>query len=101
MLLGYCLSDSEMVPVAPIITGITFAFTFHNFCYEVFIYIYIYIYIYLNLLSSFLITFLFPGIATSINMHVLFFFIIITDCDLLFSSLLLLLLLGVWRDQSV
>jgi hypothetical protein len=24
-----CLSDSEMVPVAPIITGITFAFTFH------------------------------------------------------------------------
>ena len=28
MLLRYCLSDSEMVPVAPI-TGITFAFTFH------------------------------------------------------------------------
>ena len=29
MLLRYCLSDLEMVPVAPIITGITFAFTFH------------------------------------------------------------------------
>jgi len=29
ILLRYCLSDLEMVPVAPIITGITFAFTFH------------------------------------------------------------------------
>ena len=29
MLLSYCLSDCEMVPVAPIITGITFAYTFH------------------------------------------------------------------------
>jgi hypothetical protein len=26
---GYCLSDSEIVPLAPIITGITFSFTFH------------------------------------------------------------------------
>jgi hypothetical protein len=32
MLLGYCLSDSEMVPVAPVITGITFIFTFHMRC---------------------------------------------------------------------
>jgi hypothetical protein len=29
MLLTYFLNDSEMVPVAPIITGITFVFTFH------------------------------------------------------------------------
>ena len=29
MLLRYCLSDFEMVPVPHIITGITFAFTFH------------------------------------------------------------------------
>ena len=29
MLLRYCLSDFEMVPVAPVITKITFAFTFH------------------------------------------------------------------------
>ena len=28
-MLRYCQSDFEMVPVAPIITGITFAFTFH------------------------------------------------------------------------
>ena len=29
MLLGYCLSDFKMVPVAPVITGITFVSTFH------------------------------------------------------------------------
>jgi hypothetical protein len=29
MFLRYCLSDFEMVPVAPIITGITVAFTIH------------------------------------------------------------------------
>ena len=29
MLLTYFLNDFEMVPVAPIITGITFVFTFH------------------------------------------------------------------------
>jgi hypothetical protein len=29
MLLTYFLNDYEMVPVAPIITGITFVFTFH------------------------------------------------------------------------
>jgi len=29
MLLRYCISDFEVVPVAPVITGITFAFTFH------------------------------------------------------------------------
>jgi len=29
MLLRYCLSDFEMVPVAHIVTGITFAVTFH------------------------------------------------------------------------
>jgi hypothetical protein len=29
MLLSYCLSDFEMIPVTPIITGIIFAFTFH------------------------------------------------------------------------
>jgi hypothetical protein len=29
MVLRYCRSDFEMVPVAPVVTGITFAFTFH------------------------------------------------------------------------
>jgi glycerol-3-phosphate O-acyltransferase len=29
MLLRYCLRDNEIVPVSPIITGITFAVIFH------------------------------------------------------------------------
>jgi hypothetical protein len=32
MLLTYFLNDFEIVPVAPIITGITLAFTFHMCC---------------------------------------------------------------------
>ena len=55
------------VPVAPIITGITFVFTFHmrrisivrSLCFRIFS-------------ASFLITFLSPEIATSINIHVPF-----------------------------
>ena len=35
MLLMYFLNDSEIVPVAPIITGITFVFTFHVRCISV------------------------------------------------------------------
>jgi hypothetical protein len=68
MLLRYCLSDFEMVPVAHIITGIILAFTFHM-CW-----------IYFKIFSAyFLITFLSPGTATFINMHVHFF--IMTDYD--------------------
>jgi hypothetical protein len=32
MLLTYFLNDFEIAPVAPIITGITFVFTFHMHC---------------------------------------------------------------------
>ena len=35
MLLTYFLNDSEIVPVAPIITGITFVFTFHMRCISI------------------------------------------------------------------
>jgi hypothetical protein len=35
MLLMYFLNDFEMVPVVPIITGITFAFTFHMRCISI------------------------------------------------------------------
>jgi hypothetical protein len=35
MLLKYFLNDYEMVPVAPIITGITFVFTFHMHCISI------------------------------------------------------------------
>jgi hypothetical protein len=34
-LLRYFLNDFEMVPVAPIITGITFVFTFHMRCISI------------------------------------------------------------------
>jgi len=67
MLLTYFLNDFEMVPVAPIITGITFVFTFHMR------YISVVRSLYFRIFSaSFLITFLSPEIATSINIHVLF-----------------------------
>ena len=63
----YFLNDLEMVQVTPIITGITVVFTFHMHCISVVRSLYFKIF-----LASFLITFLSPGIATSINMHVLF-----------------------------
>ena len=67
MLLTYFLNDSEIVPVAPIITGITFVFTFHMR------YISIVRSLYFRIFSaSFLIAFLSPEIATSINIHVPF-----------------------------
>jgi len=67
MSLTYYLNDLEMVWVAPIITGIILAFTFHmwyisivrSLCFKIFS-------------VSFLITFLSPEIATSINMDVPF-----------------------------
>jgi len=67
MLLTYFLNDFEMVPVASIITGITFVFTFHMRCISIVMSLYFKI-----LSASFLITFLSPEIATSINIHVLF-----------------------------
>jgi hypothetical protein len=35
MLLMYFLNDFEMVPVVPVITGITFVFTFHMRCISI------------------------------------------------------------------
>jgi hypothetical protein len=65
VLLRYCLRDLEMVPVAPVIAGIAFAFTFHMRC------IYVMRSLCFKIFSaSFLITFLSPGTVTSINMHV-------------------------------
>ena len=56
MLLTYFLNDSEIVPVAPVITGITFVYTFHMRC------IYIVRSLYFRIFSaSFLITFLSPA----------------------------------------
>ena len=67
MLLTYFLNDFEIVPVAPIITGITFVFTFHMHCISIVRSLYFIIFS-----ASFLITFLSPEIATSINIHVPF-----------------------------
>ena len=65
MVLTYFLNDFEIVPVVPIVTGINSVFTFHMRC------IYIVRSLYFRILSaSFLITFLSPEIATSINKHV-------------------------------
>ena len=59
MLLTYFLNVFEIVPVAPIITGITFVFTFHMRCISVVRSLYFRIFS-----DSFLITFLSPEIAT-------------------------------------
>jgi hypothetical protein len=45
-LLKYFLKDFEIVPVAPIITGVTFVFTFHVRCISVIRYYYYYYYYY-------------------------------------------------------
>jgi hypothetical protein len=44
MLLTYFLKDFEIFPVAPIITGITFVFTFHMRCIYYYYYCYYYYY---------------------------------------------------------
>jgi hypothetical protein len=64
MLLTYFLNDFEIVPVAPIITGITLALIFHMPCISIVRSLYFKIFS-----AYFLITFLSPEIATSNNMH--------------------------------
>jgi hypothetical protein len=46
MLLTYFLNDFEMVPVAPITTGITLVFTFHMLCISIVFYIVLYCILY-------------------------------------------------------
>ena len=65
MLLTYFRNDFEIVPVTPIITGITFVFTSHMRCISIVRSLYFRIFS-----VSFLNTFLSPEIATSINIHV-------------------------------
>ena len=67
MSLTYFLNYLKMVPVAPNITGITLVFTFHTRCISIVRSLYFKIFS-----ASLFITFLSPGIATSINMHVIF-----------------------------
>ena len=65
ILLRYYLSDFATVPVAPAITGIVFAFTFHVRWISIKTSLYFKIFS-----TSFLITFLCLEIATAINMRV-------------------------------
>ena len=67
MMLTDFLSGFEIVPVAPVIIGITFVLTFHMCCISIVRSLYFRIF-----LASFLITFLSPEIATSIKIHVPF-----------------------------
>ena len=67
MLLTYFLIDFETVPVVPVITGVTFVFTFHMRCISIVGSLYFRIFS-----ASFLIPFVSPEIATSINIHVPF-----------------------------
>ena len=62
MLLRYFVNDFQMILVAFIIIGITFVFTFHMRCISVVNSLYFRI-----VSASFLIVFLSPEIATSIN----------------------------------
>jgi len=85
LLLTYFLNDFEMVLVSPIITGITFVFTFHMRCIS------IVRSLYFRIFSAFLIIFLSPEIATSINIHVLF-----SLSRIIMPVLLLGMVLSVW-----
>jgi hypothetical protein len=64
-LLRYCLSDFKMVPIVPIITDITFAFTFHMRRISIMSFFLMKIFS-----ASFLVAFLSPGIATLSNIRV-------------------------------
>ena len=83
MLLTYFLNDFEIVPVTPIITTITFGFTFYMRCIPIVSSLYFRIFS-----ASFLITFLSPEIATSINILFLF---IITDYNVWFVIIIIII----------
>ena len=86
MLLTYFLNDFEIVPVAPIIIGITFVFTFQMPCISIVRSFYLKIFS-----ASFLIIFLSTEFATSINIHVPF-----SLSRIIMSGLLLGIVLSVY-----
>ena len=100
MLRTYFLNDFEIVPFAPVITGITFVFKFHVRCISIVRSLYFRIFT-----VSFLIIFLSSEIATSINIHVPFSLSRIIMSGLLLgivlSGLLLLLFLLLLYDMDV
>jgi uncharacterized membrane protein (UPF0182 family) len=87
MLLRYFLSDCETVPVAPIVTDITFFHTFHLPCISNVRSLYLKIF-----LASFLITFPCHEISTSINIYVSF-----SSLQIMMSDLQLVMILSVFN----
>ena len=81
VVLTYFLNDFEIVPVAPINTGIAFVFALHLPCISIVRSLFFIIF-----QASFLITFLSPEIATSINIHVPFSLSRITMFIIIISS---------------
>jgi hypothetical protein len=73
MLLMHFLNDFDMVPVALIVTGITFVFTFHMRCISTVSSLYFRIFS-----AYFFITFLSSEIATTVSIHVPFSLLRIT-----------------------
>ena len=99
MLLTYFLNVFDIVPVAPFFIGTTFVFTFHMRCISIVRSLYFKIFS-----ASFLITFLSPEIATSINIFVPFSLsriimsglllgIVLSVCTCWFHNMVLLILL--------
>ena len=80
MFVRYFLNDFEMVPVSPIITGVTFVFTFHMRCISVVRSLYF------RIFSAF---FLYPNsVSRNFNIYLrACFFFIITDYDVWFIVL--------------
>jgi hypothetical protein len=66
ILLRYLMNDREMVSLVPVITGITFVFTFHIHC------ICVVRSLYFKILSSFLFMFIPPEISVFTSRHVRF-----------------------------
>jgi len=89
MLLAYFLNDFEMVPVAPIITGITFVFTFYMRCISIVRSLYFKIFS-----ASFLITFLFLEIIIIIIIIISITIIIIIIMSLITGLYFLVILLN-------
>jgi len=67
MLLTGFLNDFGIVPVPPIITGITFVFILHVSCIPI-----VFLFYFRIFSASFLMTFLSPEIETSVNICVTF-----------------------------
>jgi hypothetical protein len=87
----YFLNEFEIVPIDPIITAITFDFTFHMRCITIVRSLYFRIFS-----ASFLITFLFHEIATSININVIIIMIIIISYSSSSSIIIISFMQGIY-----